>query len=271
MELDLSPHCQEVLTQNLKAAFAKNDAVLWHHDAYGIFTQKAFAQKSLGMYCEENVCVGRCVFHIPHITSATVENGKIQQTSVIETGAIEKTVSLAANEAESRCGTLTICTDRENALDNLFLQEAELCLGEKTHLNVNHISLEEFIYQSIEKVPLYDTVLATQSTARLVSSHMTSMIKSPTGYVLWHTEYGKIYRRETLPYENMGNLATASLLLAFAGMLEGTEGCKSSGLWLKRCVGISLGKVCDTDSFLKELITEINKPIRNRQVKKNDC
>lgn len=271
MELDLSPACQETLTKSLKDVLAKSDEVLWHHDAYGLLTEKAFAQKALGMYCEESFCVGRCVFHIPEFTSTTVEKSYMQKTSVIETDSIEKTVSLAANKAESRLSTLTLCTDREDALDNLFLKEAERCLGGRPHLSINHISLDEFIYQSIEKVPLYNTVLATQSTARLISSHMTSMIKAPTGYVLWHTEYGKIYRRQTLPYENMGNLLSASLLLAFAGMLEGTKDYKSCGRWLKKCVGLCLGKICDKDSFLKEVITEINKPIRNRQVKKNDC
>ena len=267
MELDLSPSCRNILSEKLKSALSHSDATLWHHDENGISPEKAFAQEVQGLYCEENKIVGRCVFHIPERKTVSFENSMLHYTSVVEADAIGKAVSIAANEAKRRCAPLTLCTDRKNEADRIFLREAELFLGEIKHLEINHISLDEFIHQSRESIPLYDVVLATEATAGIVSAHMSSGVKAPTGYTLWHTNGAPIFRREIFPYEEMGCLRLSSLMLSFAGLLEEAPETKSGGSWLRRCVGLALERCPDSKSFPDEVLREIEKPIRNRQVK----
>lgn len=262
MEVDFSSSCRTVMAQMLKDAISKADAVLWHTDEESLLVQKSFAQDVLGLYCEENYTVGRYVFHIPQKKEAQLIDGSICESSVTDISALKKAVSLAADKAATRCAPLTFCTDRKSEADRIFLHEAELFLGDKKHLPVIHISLDEFIHQSSDKIPLYDVVFATQNTARIVSAHMSSGIKSPTGHTLWHTDEGQVYLREIFPYEDMGCLRLASLMIAFAGMLENAQ-----GVWLKRCIGHALELCCEKEHFPQEVLREIAMPIRNRQVK----
>ena len=68
----------------------------------------------------------------------------------------------------------------------------------------------------------------------------------------------------------VGGMASLLLTCASAFINEFEE--KSIGEWLRRCVALSLekGAYSNRKDFLDEVLRQINMPIRNRQVNKND-
>lgn len=213
---------------------------------------------------------GKCICSPVPVQSVRKKDDIIEEITVTDVAAIEKTVKLAINSATTK--ELLLCTDSEKEADRLIFRELENSIPDSRGLSVEHFDFDEMISDFLEKIPSYNVILTTDTNARIMAKHINSLNKFPAGYTILHGDNVRIYKKEALPYENLSNISYASNLLACAGMLENELGFKNAGVHLRKAVTRALEKSCfeSKSDFQKHLLIEINTPIRHRQVKTNE-
>ena len=87
-------------------------------------------------------------------------------------------------------------------------------------------------------------------------------------HVLRHTESIRVYQRQILPCEEMNNTAQASIILAYAAILENEFAMKSAADWLRRAVSLAFEQYscAEKEDFIREVIRKIEIPMRKRRV-----
>lgn len=270
--VDLSPCLSEKSASDIFSEAEKSDAVIWHSGKESYCKERIFATDTLGVFAQEQFIGGRCICSPLSKMFISKDDENISIRTEISPDNISKTVALAHLRAAMRKHFLLLCTDEESAQDNFILREFENSLDKAKTITSSYQDFNELILESIYKIPAFDVLLTTEECARIIALNLSSLQRVPCGSILWHGEKMHIYRREILPHEDMSNSAYASFLLTCADALCNDLNEKSAGDRLRRSSSLALEHYgyADREDFLKEVIRQINMPIRNRQVISDD-
>lgn len=214
---------------------------------------------------------GKCICYPLTLYSAEKSDICIKENSNTDICAIEKAVSLSLKEAKQR-KELLLCTNTEKETDRLIYSEFINTMADTQGISVEHFDFDEMIYSLTEKLPSCNVILTTQDKARIIAIHISALNKFPTGYTVFHGEKLKIYKKEIFPYGDFSNIPYASFLIACGTMLEKELGYKNAGMHLRKMAARTLEKCCfeSRTDFQKNLLLEINKPLRHREGKTNE-
>lgn len=270
--VDLAPSVSKKSAADIFSEAEKSDAVIWQSGKDSYYKERIFATDTLGIFAQEQFIGGRCICSpLPKIFISKDEENISVRTDISPDN-IRKTVALAQLRAGMRKHSLLLCTDEESSRDSLILREFENSLDKAKSITASYQNFDEIVLESIYKIPAFDVLLTTEESARIITLNLSSLQRVPSGSILWHGEKLHIYRREILPHEDMNNSSYASFLLTCADALSNDLNEKSAGDWLRRSSSLALEQYgyADHGDFLKEVIRQINMPIRNRQVNSDD-
>ena len=269
-EIDFSLSCRKKMKEILLKDVSLSDCVLYYGDTAGEDTD--FFIDCLGAYSSQYFS-GTHSITSPIVSETTEKTDDfIRKTAVTKIADVKKTVPLALDTAKGRSKKIIICTDSGSEDDCLLYEEVENALANTREYDITHYDFDELIYTFTKGIPSFDTVICPQDKASVIKMHVNSLNRFPLAYSILHTERCRIYKHESLPYEDFSNLSYASLLIAVGNMLEKELGFKSAGVHLKKSVRLAIEKCFSesTTEFQEELLRQINTPLRNRQVKIND-
>ncbi len=272
VQLDLSPSCREAMKESLAGKAENRSLIIWFGKKEKTTDEEAFAQECFGasvkQYCFGNKSIFTPFSH-RNITENTESVCLVAKTPVLN---IQRAVKLATNAANERSGKILLCTDTESPYDASICREFENFLSDTRSFTVDYYDFDELMYILTREIPSCDSILCSEDKAHLIATNINCLNRFPLGYTVWHCENTKIFKREFLPFENQSNILYASMLIAASNMLAKEPGLTSAGIHLKKAVTLTLEKCFSEkrDEFHKHLLFEINSPIRNRQVNKND-
>ena len=269
--VDLAPSVSEETAAAILSLAQKCDALIWQSGKDSLYEERIFASNVLGVFAKEQFIGGRCICSPLSRISLSRTDESINMHSEISYDNISKTACLAALRSQMRKHSLLLCMDKTQPEDFILMKEFENSLGKERAITSLYQNFDEFVLESIYKIPAFDVLLTSEKNARTIAVHLSSLQRVPCGFVLWHTPTMHIYRREILPHEEMSNSAYASFLIACADALCNDLKEKSAGEWLRRSTILALEQ-CNTATgeFLCEVIHHINTPMRNRQVNSDD-
>lgn len=271
-QLDLSPSMRECEAESVRKEISLCDSVIFNSNINTVLKETEFARKCLGVFAKEDILGKRYIFSPVSKIKTETSDDCITQHSTISLQNISKTVSLASERAKERTHSILLCTDSRTDIDKLLFKEFEHALGNEPSVYPEYKSFDDLAWECTFKIPVFDVLLLPEDKARIVSLHVGALMRTPVGTVVWHTTGGRIYKRKIFPKEDMSSFGMASLLLTCASAFINEFEEKSIGEWLRRCVALSLekGAYSNRKDFLDEVLRQINMPIRNRQVNKND-
>lgn len=269
--IDLAPSVSQETASAIFSLAQKCDALLWHSGKDSIHEERIFASNVLGVFAQEQFIGGRCICSPLSKIYATKSDEAINTQTEISYDNISKTTALASLRSQMRKHSLLLCMDKTEPTDILLMKEFENSLGKERAITSSFQDFDEFVLESIYKIPAFDVLLTSEKNACIIALHLSSLQRVPCGYVLWHAPNAHIYRREILPHEEMNSSVYASFLIACADALCNDLKEKSAGEWLRRSTSLALEQ-CNgtTEEFLREVIRQINTPMRNRQVNSDD-
>ena len=269
-EVDFSLSCRENIKEILLNDISLSKGILYYGDAGE--GEPEFFDDCFTAYSYQYFSGSHSIISPFTLESSEKTDDFIRKTVTTEIKDIEKTVFLALNTAKERNKRIIICTDSKNESDRILYSEIENHLANTREYDITHYDFDELIYTFTKSIPLFDTIVCSQEKASIIKMHINSLNRFPLAYSILHTEKCRIYKHESLPYEDFSNLSYANLLISAGNMLEKELGFKSAGFHLKKATRLAIEK-CYSENiseFQKELIRQINAPIRNRQVKTND-
>jgi len=265
LQIDTSPSCREAFCNILYEETGKNNAVFLCSDIPTL-KRKSLLADIMGECGEAHFLKGSVICCPPSSLTVRKEENNIVCTHSSDYEDYKSTAKLALNFAQSRKHSLTICTsDKEGTGEYLKTAFTEI-FDRKTHIKVEHLSFEESLMICVNTIPSFDTILATKQTADILKMHIgfSGRQRTPDGYSIIYTRHGKVYERQTFPYEQMNNLPMFTTLLAFSSILENEFSMKSAADWMKRaaCISFETHRNAEVDDFLNRVISEIEKPMR---------
>ena len=269
-EVDFSLSCRGKMKEILSNDISLSKGILYYTNANE--GESEFFDDFFTAYSHQYVPGRHSIISPFTLGSSDKTDNFIRKTVTTEIKDIEKTVSLALSTAKERNKRIIICTDSKNESEHILYDEIENHLANTREYDITHYDFDELIYTFTKSIPQFDAIVCSQEKASVIKMHINALNRFPLAYSILHTEKCRIYRHEALPYEDFSNLSYASLLIATGNMIEREFGFKSAGLQLKKAVRLAIEK-CYSESiseFQKELLRQINTPIRNRQVKTND-
>ena len=265
LQIDTSPSCMELFCNKLSEELKKNDAVFLCGDI-PIHRKRILLTDILKEYTEAHFLKGSVICCPPSSLTIQKEKNDIICTHTSDYENYKSTARIALEFAQSRKRSLTLCTDDKDGTGSFLKEALTELFDSKTHIDAEHLSLEEALMICINTIPVFDTVLATKQTADILKMHIgfNGRQRIPDGYSVIYTQHGKVYERQTFPYEQMSNLPIFTTLLAFSAMLENEFYMKNAANWLKRaiCVSFETYKTAESDDFINRVISEIEKPMR---------
>ena len=261
LQADTSPYCIDAFRSMLADEFQKSDAVFINmdiskqlKDILGEYAEVHFLKSCAICHPSSSICVEEQESEVIFIHTLSREN-------------IDKAVKIAIDLSLKRKKKLTFCNDEdtgpfiERAFTNAF--------NKSMHIQKEYLSFDEALFTCMNTIPQFDVVLSSEQTATILQMHIAytgGFCSSPTpdGYSVIYTDKGKVYTRQTFPYEQMNNTVLFSSLLAFSAILEKDFSMKNAADWLKRASSISFEthKNALADDFINKVISEIDKPMR---------
>ena len=268
-QLDMSPSCRNAMKEVLSE---KSDGILWFGKKEKTAEEEAFAEDCLGAKAKQYFSGGKCICTAFSRYSTEESEGTVSHAAQTPVQNIQLAVEVAIDFAKKRSKKILLCTDTQSPYDTRFFKEIENFLSGARSFEIDYYDFDELVYTVTKEIPSCDSILCSEDKAHLIAVNMNSLNKFPLGYTVWHCENRRIFKREFLPYEHYGNLSYASMLVAAGNMLEKELGFNSAGIHLKKAVARTLEKCFseNIDIFHRQLLFEVNAPIRNRQVNKND-
>lgn len=261
LQSDTSPSCKDTFRSVIFDEFQKNDAVFIDRD---ISKQ---LKDILGEYAEVHFLKSCAICHPSSSICIEEQGNAVSFIHTLSRENINKSVEIAIDLSLERKKRLTVCSD-----GNLgsFLEDAVTCSFDKSlHIERVYLSLDEALLICINTIPEFDTVLTTEQAAKILQMHIGytggfCSTPTPDGYSVIYTDKGKVYTRQTFPYEQMDNTVLFSSLLAFSAILEKELSMKSAADWLKRTSSLSFEthRNAEEDDFINRVISEIEKPMR---------
>ena len=180
---------------------------------------------------------------------------------------INKAVEIAIDLSLKRKKKLTVCNYEDTGT---FIEEALTnAFNKSMHIQKEYLFFDEALFTCMNTIPQFDVVLTTEQAAKILQMHIgytggLCSAPTPDGYSVIYTDRGKVYTRQTLPYEQMNNTVLFSSLLTFSAILEKEFAMKNAADWLKRASSLSFEthKNALADDFINRVISEIDKPMR---------
>ena len=261
LHTDTSPYCIDAFRSMLTDEFQKSDAVFINMDI------SKRLKDILGEYAELHFLKGCAICHPSSSVCIEEKEDEIICTHILNRGNINKAVEIAIDLSLKRKKKLTVCNDRDTGP---FLEEALANAYDKSmHIEKQHLSFDEALFTCMNTIPQFDVVLTTEQTAKILQMHIGytggfCSTPTPDGYSVIYTDKGKVYTRQTLPYEQMNNTVLFSSLLTFSAILETELSMKNAADWLRRASSLSFEthKNALADDFINRVISEIDKPMR---------
>lgn len=261
MQIDTSSTCRMVFRESLIGEVKKSDAVFLCSDIPRS-KRSALLQDIMEEYAEAHILKGCVICCAPSSLSIEKEENRIIRTHTSEYSNYKSAARLALEFTKKRKRRLTICTDDDHFLNSSF----DEVFDSKMHIDVNLLSFEEALMLCINTISSFDTVLATKQTSDILQMHIgfNGRRSIPDGYSTIYTKNGKVYERQTFPYEQMDNLPFFTTLLAFSAILENELSMKSAADWTKKaaCIAFETHRNAEADDFINKVICEIEKPMR---------
>ncbi len=266
MQIDVSPSCLDLFTQRLYKEIQNNDAVFIVGDI-PVSEKNIVLRDMLGEYAEAHYLKSCVICHPSSSFNVVSNDSDIICTHTVRHRDLEKAVNTATMLSLGRKRKITVCTEE---CMGPFLKNAVLDAYDKSlHLEREYLTFEEVLFICMNSIPAFDVVLTTEQAATTMRMHIgyTGGFCStpvPDGYSVIYTKKGKVYTRQTFPYEQINNTVLFSSLLAFSAILEKEFSMKSAADWLKKASSISFEthKTADADDFINKVILEIEKPMR---------
>lgn len=268
IQTDNSPSCRDLMKDLLLRETPRHDAVLMSGDMASASSQEDFLKNMFGLCVTEHYTAGRMICYPENSVTTEQNDNSVIKTSVCTKENIYKAAQFSAEAARRRKHSITICTQADSVYDNFFLRHTENALGKERHLDTEHIYLDAMVSLCMRKIPTFDIVLTTAEHAKIIAMHLSAMPNAPTGYLLRHTESIRVYQRQILPCEEMNNTAGASIILAYAAILENEFAMRSAADWLRRAVSLAFEQYAcaEKEDFIREVIRKIEIPMRKRRV-----
>ncbi len=262
LQTDTSPYCIDAFRSILFNEFQKSDAVFIGGD---ISKQ---IKDILGEYAEVHFLKSCAICHPSSSVCVEEQENAVKFIHTLSRENINKAVEIAIDLSLKRKKKLTVCNDEDTGP---FIEEALANAYNKSmHIEKEYLSFDEALFTCMNTIPQFDVVLTTEQAAKILQMHIgyTGGFYSspaPDGYSVIYTHNGKVYTRQTFPYEQMNNTLLFSSLLAFSAILERELSMKNAADWLKRASSISFEthKNALADDFINRVISEIEKPMRN--------
>ena len=267
--IDFSASCREAVKKILAEDINSTDGILYYGDTYG---ETEFFKDSLCAFSVQYFSGNHSIFSPVSLEEAKRTDSVITNTSSTDIADIEKTVFQALDEAKSRNKSVIICTDSHSKSDSLLYDGIENCLANTREYDITHYEFGELIYTFTRSIPQFDAIICSMDKADVIKMHINSLNKFPLAYSILYTDKCRIYKREAVPFEDLSNLSYASLIVAAGNMIEKELGYKSIGQHIKKSARLAIEKCCYTEKaeFQKEVLMQINTPLRNRRVKANE-
>lgn len=261
LQTDTSPYCIDAFRCVIFEEFQKNDAVFIVSD---ISKQM---KEILGEYAEVHFLKSCAICHPSSSVCVEEQENAVRFIHTLSRENINKSVEIAIDLALKRKKKLTVCSEEDTSP---FLEEAlRNSFNKSTHIEREYFTFDEALFTCMNTIPQFDVLLATKQTAEILQMHIGytggfSSSPAPDGYSVIYTDKGKVYTRQTFPYEQMNNTVLFSSLLAFSAILESELSMKSAADWLKRASSLSFEthKNAEEDDFINKVISEIEKPMR---------
>lgn len=267
---DTSESCRCSLKNLLEEKQSISDGIIWNAD--GAAAETDMAKDVFGTFAACRAISGRYICFPLCSKSFTCKDGKLLQNTEYLCKDTQKALEIALTLAKSHKQDLKVCTAADDALSLAICREYELALEKESHINIKFNSFDEFVWHSMHSIPFADVLLTTQECAQIISMHLRSLQRVPAGYTVWHGEKLRIYKRDIFPFEGVSNSCAASLMLSFAGLLKNELHLDGACLHLCRSVAAALEKcgAAPESEFIREVILEIQKPIRKRKAKQHE-
>lgn len=241
---------------------ANSDAVILLENRKSDFITRDF----LSMHFHEHYTSGKCI--ISPVQKKTFSfDGNLTDKTCIPDENIRLSIKAAIDYAHHRKSSVTVCTQSEFSFGDYFVSEIEK-LGAIKHINFDHFSIEEFLWQSTGGGLFSDVFLADEKSADIITTQFSSQIMFRDGFARYVGKDYSIYHRIVLPYDEMTNSAFAGILLSCSGAIEHEMNLSSVSAWLCRAVAKASERCLKStrEEFLKELTRAINEQIRVRRV-----
>ncbi len=261
LQTDTSPCCIDTFRCVIFDEFQKSDAVFVDRD---ILKQM---KDILGEYAEVHFLKSCAICHPSSSVCVEEQENEVIFTRKLSRENISKAVKIAIDLSLDRKKRLTVCSEGDTCP---FLEDAVTdAFNKSIHIEREHFSFDEALFMCMNTIPQFDVIITTEHAAKILQMHIgyTGGFYSPPapdGYSVIYTDKGKVYTRNTLPYEQMNNTMLFSSLLAFSAILEKELSMKSAADWLKRASSLSFEthRNAEEDDFINKVISEIEKPMR---------
>ncbi|MBQ3022061.1 MAG: hypothetical protein IJD91_01865 [Clostridia bacterium] len=267
LQIDPSPACRTKMRDLLQSETSRPGAVFLESDAQNVFSCLDLLKEAFGFYASSHHISGRTIIYAEQKTNSQESNKNVIHTVTYEKDSIKKATNLSLDMAKARKHSLSLCLQQSNELDCVLLREAEIVFGKERHISFEYLSLDEMISLCMKTVPPFDIVLTLKEYAPIIAMHLNSMPDIPAGYIVCYGNSHKVYRRQLLTHEEIGNLRHLSSVLSIAAIFENEFRMKNAANWLKRATLLSFTKEANSTprEFLRSIISEIETPIRKRR------
>ena len=268
MQLDFSPLGFALSEKMLLSKIRSFDAVIWDCSQSHLENELNFAVKSLGVFGETRFCGGSFIFSPLASRRVLADSDTLSEEYCLPRENIKRTALLALSVAKRQKRALTLCCDFENTFyGKTLFREFENALATSGRIEIKELSHNEFLWNCAAAVPDFSILLTGEKEAQLAHLNLCALKRCPTGYIIWHADNLRLYRREALPYEQMNNYPLASILLSCAQATEAELGYENVGAHLKKCVSLALEKcgASPEQDSIKEVIFLINTRIRRKK------
>lgn len=266
MGVDTSPSCRDSFGEMLFNKIQCHDAVLI--GGKGASSEEEILTKEiLELSATENHLGGNVICYGASHTVTENKDGFVTQTHKTSIENFRSASKAGLELAKRHKHHLVICTDNESKADKPLSEELLSLSGKELHIQSEHISFDEIISLCMGTIMSFGVILTTEQYAKIIAIHLNSQRKAPSGHLLLHTTNGHIYQRQVCAYEEMSNAPLASLLMAFSALIENEFSMNSAADWLRKAVltVFETHAVTPRDEFLEKIISEIEKPMRNRK------
>ena len=267
LQIDTSLSCRDGMCDLLRTGTARRGAIFLESSSQNISECMAMLDSVFMVRAASHHISGRTICYAEQKLSAASDDKAFHCTNSCEKESIRAATEISIMAMENQKHALSICLNPESKLDNLFLQEIEVLLGGKSHIQAECIPLDAMISKCLKTVPEIDVVLTTKDYASLIAMHLNAMPKIPSGYIVSYGESRNVYRRQIISGEDAGNLHHLSSLFAIAAIFENEFEMKSAADWLRRALSLAFLKEASSSctDFISAVIKEIETPIRKQR------
>jgi len=266
LQADISPSCLQLFRRRLYEEMQNNDVCFISGDI--TYSEKDIIIRNiLGEYTEAHFLKGCSICHPPSAFNVINDDEKVTLMHTAMREHFKKAVDVAITLSLERKRKLTVCTD--SGMGSFIKDALSDGFDKSLHIKTEQLTFEEALLICMNSVPTFDVVLTSEHIASFLKMHIgytgnLGALYFPDGFSIFYTEKGKVYTRQTFPFEQINNTPIHSTIISFSAILEKEFAMKSASEWLKRTATVAFETHHDapTDSYVEKVISEIEKPMR---------